>query len=87
MGELTAGEVIIYEIFLKEHLKRYTLLDGNKYFNKCDVIVLKEIKPDGTQTALNNIYGNFKKCINRLSQFLGKTYATDDEIISKLDLI
>ena len=38
---------------------------------------------DGTTI---NIYGNFKKCITRLSQFLGKTYLTDDEIISKLEL-
>lgn len=79
------GEVITYEIFLKEHLKRYTLLDGNKYFNKCDVIALKEIKADGTTTALNNPYENFKKCITRLSGFLGKSYTTDDEIISKID--
>ncbi len=79
-----AGEVITYEIFLKEHLKRYTLLDGNKYFNKCDVIALKMIKADGTIKALNNPYENLKKCITRLGTFLGKTYASDDEILSKI---
>ena len=81
-----AGEVITYEIFLKEHLKRHTLLDGNKYFNKCEVIALKMIKADGTVTALNNPYENFKKCVTRLATFLGKTYASDDEILSKIDL-
>lgn len=82
----STGELTTYEIFLKEHLKQFTLLDGNKYLNKCEVIVLKKISSDGTVTPLGNQYKNLKKCITRLSSFLGKTYANDDEIISKLDL-
>jgi len=81
-----AGEVITYEIFLKEHLKRYTLLDGKKYFSKSEVVVLRGYKADNTEIKLGNVYGNFKKCVIRLATFLDKTFADDDEIISKLDL-
>jgi ABC-type dipeptide/oligopeptide/nickel transport system ATPase subunit len=81
-----AGERIEYHIYLKENLKQHTLLDGNKYLSKCEVIVLKEVKPSGAESPLNNVYPNLRKCAMRLATFLGKTYANDDEILAKLDL-
>src|SRR5690606_23575757 len=61
------GEKIEYQIYLKESLKRYTLLDGNKYFSRCDVIVLRGVKEDLSELQLGNPYGDFKKCITRLA--------------------
>ncbi|MEN5231876.1 AAA family ATPase [Sphingobacterium faecium] len=80
------GVLIEYHIYMKENLIQYTLLDGKKYLNKCDVIVLKSIDGEGKEIAFGNVYGSLNKCLNRLAKFLDKTYLNEDEMLEKLKL-
>lgn len=76
-----------YHIALREHLYTFKLLDGNTYLSRAKCKVLKCTYSDGSpELTLNNEYNSLKECCNRLAQFLKTTYATDSDILSKLDL-
>jgi len=80
----TTNKVVEYQIFLKENLYRYTLLDGNQYLSKGEVVVLRQVI-DGVTTNFDNPYKNLNECIKRLSGFFNTSYTSDDEFLSKID--
>ncbi|MFN0203225.1 MAG: AAA family ATPase [Bacteroidia bacterium] len=82
-----AGEEIVYHIYLRENLRIYTLLDGEKYLSQSEVIVLKEEnKTTGQIKDLGNPYKDLITCVKRLAKFLDKSYADEDEMLLKLDI-
>jgi hypothetical protein len=82
--DTTTHNQVEYLIFLKENLWFYTLLDGNNYLSNSGVVALKRIE-NGTTTDLGNDYKDIHACVKRLSHFLGTNYASDDQILTKLD--
>ncbi len=82
-----AGQLNTYRISLREHLRKYVLLDGQIHLSRAECTVIDLTKPDGTVVNLNNQYDSLRVCANRLAQIMGKAaYANDTEILSKLDL-
>ncbi len=80
------GVEVEYHIYLKENLRRYTLLDEKQYLSRGAVIALKEVKL-GVTKDLGNDYEDIYKCIKRIYFFLDTPYPNDDNILlSKLDL-
>lgn len=82
----TAGQQITYSIELHEHLRSFTLLDGNYYLSKTKCKVIEMTDHLGTVTSLNNNYNSIRQAGNRLAQFLGKTYANDQAIFNQFIL-
>lgn len=79
------GDLTVYYLSIRENLIKFKLLDGQEYLNKMECIAIKSVLPDGTVRPHNFPCKNLRECAKKIGFNLGTTYATDSDILAKLD--
>ncbi|KAA6334355.1 hypothetical protein EZS27_017317 [termite gut metagenome] len=84
--DISTKDALTHEYFIeiKEHVLKYTLLDGKTYLNKIECIVTKSKLSDGSEKIWNQPYRSLQDCARRIAHYLGTSYSDDVAIISKL---
>lgn len=80
---LRTGYEVTFVLEIKESVRRYTLLDGNKYLSKGEILMLQRID-NRTQDKLKK-FDSLRSCVNWISNNLNTSYPTDDDFLSKID--
>lgn len=80
------GELITYHIQLSDNLLLHTLIDGSKHLSRNKIISVKYEYPDGREVIRNKTHNSLYEYSKQIGHFLQTTYASDADILSKLDL-